>query len=46
MTVTIRMPDDLHALLLELAQRDDRSLNAEIVRLLRHVAPQAKANPI
>ena len=44
--VTLRLPADLHAALRDLAQRDDRSLNREIVALLRAAAtptPDAEA---
>ena len=33
--VNLRLPDDLHALLVEAAKTDDRSLNSEIIHLLR-----------
>jgi predicted HicB family RNase H-like nuclease len=33
--VTIRIPENLHQLLVEAAKQDERSLNAEIVVLLR-----------
>ena len=33
--VTIRIPEDLHRLLVEAAKQDERSLNAEVVVLLR-----------
>ncbi|MEX5634788.1 toxin-antitoxin system HicB family antitoxin [Parafrankia sp. FMc2] len=33
--VKLRLPDDLHARLVEAAQREDRSLNGQIVHLLR-----------
>jgi hypothetical protein len=36
--VTLRLPADLHAALQELARRDDRSLNRQIVALLRQAA--------
>lgn len=31
----VRLPSDLHAQLVELARREDRSLNGQIVHLLR-----------
>jgi hypothetical protein len=31
----LRLPPDLHAALVELARREDRSLNQQIIRLLR-----------
>jgi hypothetical protein len=37
--ITLRLPADLHASLRHLAQRDDRSLNREIVALLRAAIP-------
>lgn len=33
--ITVRLPDDLHEQITEAAEDDDRSLNSEIVRLLR-----------
>jgi hypothetical protein len=36
--LTLRLPADLHAALQALAKRDDRSLNREIVALLREAA--------
>jgi len=33
--ITIRMPDDIHAALVKAAKDDARSLNAEILILLR-----------
>lgn len=33
--ITIRMPDDIHAALIKAAKDDARSLNAEILVLLR-----------
>lgn len=33
--ITIRIPADLHALLVKLAEQDTRSLNGEIAALLR-----------
>jgi len=34
-SVNLRLPDDLHARLKELAQHEDRTLTAQIIRLLR-----------
>lgn len=34
-TVTLRFPADLHRALVELAEREMRSLNAEVVKLLK-----------
>ncbi len=31
----LRLPTDLHAALVELARREDRSLNQQLIRLLR-----------
>ena len=31
----LRLPPDLHAALVELAQREDRSLNQQLIRMLR-----------
>lgn len=45
-TITIRAPRELHAQLVALAEREDRSMSAEIVRLLRYVVPIAEKNPI
>ncbi len=33
--ITIRIPTDVHALLIRLAAQDTRSLNGEIITLLR-----------
>lgn len=33
--ISLRLPDDLHALVVEAAQQDTRSLNGEIIHLLR-----------
>lgn len=33
--LTLRLPEEVHAVLAAQAQRDDRSLNGEIVALLR-----------
>jgi hypothetical protein len=38
--ILVRLPPDLHALLKELAERDVRSLNSEMVYLLRRAAEQ------
>ena len=43
--VTLRLPPDLHAALQALARRDDRSLNRQIVALLRQaVMPPVDAD--
>jgi hypothetical protein len=39
--LNLRLPPDLHAALVELAGREDRSLNAQIVRLLRQCIEEA-----
>lgn len=36
--ITLRLPADLHTALRDLARREDRSLNREIVALLRQAA--------
>jgi predicted HicB family RNase H-like nuclease len=33
--ITLRLPDDLHALVVAAADQDERSLNGEIIWLLR-----------
>ena len=44
--LTLRLPPDLHAALQELARRDDRSLNRQIVALLRQaVFPPVESDP-
>jgi predicted HicB family RNase H-like nuclease len=35
-TISLRLPDDVHAEAVLAAQEDERSLNTEIVRLLRN----------
>lgn len=41
--ITIRIPADLYAQLLERAQKEDRSLNAQIVRALsEHMGGQSE----
>jgi hypothetical protein len=43
--ITLRLPADLHTALRDLARHDDRSLNREIVALLRQAAfPTAAAD--
>jgi predicted transcriptional regulator len=42
--ITLRLPDDLHQQLVELAKLDDRSLNAEIVRAVRHYLSMRQQN--
>lgn len=34
--ITLRLPDDLHEQLVEIAKEDDRSLNAQIVASLKN----------
>jgi len=41
--LVLRLPPDLHAILTDMAQRELRSLNSQIVYLLRHVAENAAA---
>jgi hypothetical protein len=38
--ILVRLPPDLHAILKALAERDVRSLNSEIVYLLRQAAEE------
>lgn len=40
--ITIRIPDDLHEALVALAKQDTRSLNGEIIALLRAVIATRK----
>lgn len=40
--ITLRLPEDLHQAISELAKRDLRSLNAEIVTLLRLALEEKK----
>lgn len=42
--ITVRMPSDLHEKLAQLAQTDTRSLNAEILVLLREAVEQRERN--
>jgi hypothetical protein len=41
--VTIRIPDELHQELVKLSEQDTRSLNGEIIALLREVIARRKA---
>ena len=44
--ITLRLPDDLHETLQSLAMDENRSLNAQIIHLLRQVqATQADHEP-
>jgi predicted HicB family RNase H-like nuclease len=36
--LTLRVPDELHNLIKRIAEAEDRSLNAELVHLLKHAA--------
>ncbi|MGQ4267821.1 FitA-like ribbon-helix-helix domain-containing protein [Nocardiopsis changdeensis] len=36
--ITLRLPDELHAELKRIAQEQDRSLHAQILRILRQAA--------
>jgi predicted HicB family RNase H-like nuclease len=38
--MNLRLPDDLHALLAEAARADERSLNSEVIWLLRKALEQ------
>lgn len=40
--ITLRLPEELHQMIAELARRDLRSLNAEIVTLLRRAIEAEK----
>jgi predicted HicB family RNase H-like nuclease len=37
----LRLPDDLHKALKELAQKDNRSLNSEMIHILKQYIEQA-----
>lgn len=41
----LRLPPELHAALVELATREERSLNGQIVYLLRGAMPPADPSP-
>lgn len=41
----VRLDPDVHAWLAEVARREDRSLNAQINRLLRQLKEQAEQKP-
>jgi predicted HicB family RNase H-like nuclease len=41
---SLRVPDDLHAWLVEQAEREHRSLNAEIVHLLEVVRAEQRGD--
>ena len=43
--LTIRLPADLHRRLTELARRDHRSLNGEMIALLERATAQAEGRP-
>ena len=43
--VTVRMPDDLHAQLVALAEREKRSLNGQILSVLEKAVESAKVTP-
>lgn len=43
-TITLRVPADLLALIAEQARAEDRSINAQIVRLLRHAVEQSNVD--
>jgi hypothetical protein len=40
--ITLRLPDDLHDAIAEIANQKDRSLNAQIIRALRHCVAMEK----
>lgn len=40
--ITLRLPSDLHAALADLARREDRSLHAQIIYLLRRALVEAQ----
>ncbi len=40
--VTIRIPDELHQALVKLSEQDTRSLNGEIIALLREAIAERK----
>ena len=44
--LVIRLDDDLHTALTELAKREDRSLNSLMVHLLRQAVETAKASSL
>lgn len=45
MALNLRLPSDLHAELKRAAAADDRSLNAQIVHLLRQALAERPGNP-
>jgi len=40
--ITLRLPDDLHDEFVEIANKKDRSLNAQIIRALRYYLAMEK----
>lgn len=44
--LNLRLPDDLHTLLVELAKRHDRSLNAEIIQAIKFHLLNAEKNQV
>ena len=39
---TLRLPEDLHAALVRMAEADDRSLHSMVVRILREAAERSQ----
>lgn len=40
--ITLRLPDEVHAAIAEIAKGEDRSLNAQIVRILKDYINERK----
>lgn len=43
--LTLRLPDDIHRRVQELAEQDDRSLNSELIALLREAINARSQRP-
>ncbi|MFF0775163.1 Arc family DNA-binding protein [Nonomuraea wenchangensis] len=43
--ITLRLPDDLHARLKELAQQEHRSLHAQVLYIVEQAVPAPSSQP-
>ncbi|MFI6575930.1 FitA-like ribbon-helix-helix domain-containing protein [Nocardiopsis sp. NPDC050513] len=44
--ISLRLPDELHAALKDLAEQEDRSLHAQIIRILRQATDSPRTAPV